>query len=988
MKVRKKLVLSITLAIFLVGFFTSVSGALDARAPTVTNLNPGSDATVTSTDFKLSFTVTDVDDNIQNANYFIKLDEVALPATLVYKGHWVTDYWDGDYWVIDSYQEATVSTNVSGMKDGVHSAELKAMDNSGNILNQAWQFTVAVKPVFSNFAPGKDVKTKDNKGFSLKVTDNDAINPQSIKAELDGTPVDVGFDANTGVVSYGSVIPDGTHKVKVTAADPAGNTASTEWPFTVQTVGPDLTFAGSEQTYKTYQPTISVNLKSNVTLSNTGTVMQIDGQQVAANFCYLGHFVINYSGANFIVDSYNEGTISFTAQGLTDGTHQVTVIAKDELGNQSSKSWSFNVAQPPLFSGLEPANGSITAIKPVVKAIILDPSGSVDPNSISLTIDNNKVIPELTNSNGTVTLTYSSDSLASDSYHNVTLAAADSAGNSATTSWKFFASAIGQSTGFSRQTPADQSDTASIAISVHLTDLNRTYEFANVSLRIDNGTAVKPTVIGKDTEFLLSYTPQTLTDGKHTVTVTVPSLTAGASPLTTTWSFTVNIPPVITKPSPTYTVISSTPVLSAYARDNSGIASAKFTVDDQTFNGAIDPRFNRVSVKLPTALSTGSHDATLSVLDTAGNEAIAQWKFSVDTNTGAIYPDMPIATNNTCWQCHQKEYNFGHAAPTQCLRCHTAKVTSQTEFRDCTGCHFGSTYITNRHAYDSTWVWDNLPNRRHTVNDNHLSTSVQCTECHSRILTQEHNRPDRKDKNGNPITCDTCHTNTYLATVSSDEATKVKQAISTKATDCTACHEQAGHASIHTSGLEAKCASAGCHNGNLQSEHQNNITTSGKGYTCNTCHANTNSDVGRAIRNNQLSCSNCHSTAHGVPLGETLPADIPLYQGFTFSRPIVGAIFAGDQGLPAGYDLNYKAGAVVISDRIPVNPSDVWNFYKTQLVTKGWALKTNEPGAITTNFSAEFEKYGRLLTVRCYKTTFGDGSGSQYSGFRLEIWYK
>jgi hypothetical protein len=92
--------------------------------------------------------------------------------------------------------------------------------------------------------------------------------------------------------------------------------------------------------------------------------------------------------------------------------------------------------------------------------------------------------------------------------------------------------------------------------------------------------------------------------------------------------------------------------------------------------------------------------------------------------------------------------------------------------------------------------------------------------------------------------------------------------------------------------------------------------------------------------------------------------------------------------LPAGYDLNYKAGAVVISDRIPVNPSDVWNFYKTQLVTKGWALKTNEPGAITTNFSAEFEKYGRLLTVRCYKTTFGDGSGSQYSGFRLEIWYK
>jgi hypothetical protein len=988
MKVHKKLSFSIVLALLLVCFFVSVSGALDARAPTVTSLNPDRDATVTTPNFKLSFTVTDTDDNIQNANYFIKFDGSTLPATLDYKGHWVHDYWDGNYWVIDSYREATVSANVTGIKDGVHSAELQAMDYSGNILNQTWNFTVAVKPVFASFTPGKDAKTKDNKGFSLKVTDNDAVTAQSIKAELDGKPVDVSFNVSTGVVTYSSVIPDGTHKVKITVADTAGNTASTEWSFTVQTVGPDMTFAGSGQTYKTYQPTISVNLKSNVELSNSGTIMQIDGQQVAANFSYLGHFVINYSGTNFIVDSYNEGTISFTAPGLTDGTHQVTVIAKDELGNQSGNSWSFNVAQPPVFSGLEPANGSIIAVKPVVKAIISDPSGSVDPNSISLTIDDKNVTPELVNSNGSITVNYSSDSLASDSYHNVTLAAADSADNAATTSWKFFACALGQSTGFSRQSPVDQSETSSTAISVHLTDLNRAFDIANVSLSIDNGTAVKPTVTGKDTEFLLSYTPQALIDGKHTINITVPSLTAGASPLTTTWSFNVKIPPVITKLSPTYTVISSTPVLSAYARDNSGIASAKFTVDGQTFNGAIDTRFNRVSVKLPTALSTGSHDAALSVLDTSGNEAKAQWKFSVDTNTGANYPDMPVATNNTCWQCHQKEYTYGHAVPSQCIGCHTTKVTSLPEFRDCTGCHYSSTYITNRHAYDSTWVWDNLPNRRHPVNDNHLSTSVQCTECHSRILTQEHNRPDRKDKNGNPITCDTCHTNIYLATVSSDEATKVKQAISTKATDCTACHEQAGHASIHTSGLEAKCASAGCHNGNLQSEHQNNITTSGKGYTCNTCHANTRSDVGRAIRNNQLSCSSCHSTAHGVPLGETLPADIPLYQGFTFSRPIVGAIFAGDQGLPAGYDLNYKAGAVVISDRIPVNPSDVWNFYKTQLVTKGWALKTNEPGAITTNFSAEFEKYGRLLTVRCYKTTFGDGSGSQYSGFRLEIWYQ
>ncbi|HWJ03479.1 MAG TPA: hypothetical protein VNU93_07330, partial [Verrucomicrobiae bacterium] len=283
-------------------------------------------------------------------------------------------------------------------------------------------------------------------------------------------------------------------------------------------------------------------------------------------------------------------------------------------------------------------------------------------------------------------------------------------------------------------------------------------------------------------------------------------------------------PPVITKASPTITVTTATPVLAAYATDNSGIASADFTVDGKTWSGSIDTNFNRVSVKIPIALTQGSHDATLSVQDKSGNVASTQWKFSVDTNIGGAYPDMPVATNSTCWGCHVKEYNWGHATPSKCIGCHTTKLTTLSEFRDCIGCHFDTKYITKRHSYDMTWVWSNLPNRRHPINDNHLSTSVQCTECHSRILTQEHSRPDRKDNNGNAITCDTCHTNTYLSTVSSAEATKVKNAVSSGVTDCNACHEQAGHASIHVIGLEAKCAS--CHNVNLQDEHMNNSTTS------------------------------------------------------------------------------------------------------------------------------------------------------------------
>ncbi len=723
-------------------------------------------------------------------------------------------------------------------------------------------------------------------------------------------------------------------------------------------------------------------------IKDTGYFIKLDGTALTANFAYKGHWVNGWDDEYWVVDSYREATVSAAITGAKDGAHSVEVQTMDVSGNTLNQAWGFTVSQPPVFSGLEPPDGSIVTGIPTVKAVITDQNGSVNPNSVALKVDGAKVTPDLSESNGKVSLSYSSGSLADDSYHNAALEAADAAGNTASTAWRFFACANGGQTGFSRQTPADRSDVASDSpsISVHLTDLNMAYDTANISLTIDSGTPVKPTVTGKDTEFLLAYTPPALKDGARTITVSVPSLTPGATPLTTTWTFNVKAPPVITKPSPTCTVSSGAPSLAAYAKDNSGLASAKFTVDGQVLSGAIDTRFNRVSVQVPSALAEGQHAVSLSVLDTSGNEATAQWQFNVDTNIGPTHPDMTAATNASCWQCHQTEYNFGHVPPAQCLSCHTGKLTQLAEFRDCTGCHYDNTYRTGRHAYDQTWVWDNLPNRRHSVNDIHLSASLDYTECHSRILTTEHGRTDRLDKNGNPINCDTCHTNAYLSTVSPDEAGKVKNAVAQGLTGCNSCHEQAGHAELHNSGLETKCAS--CHNGNLQDEHLNNATTSGKSYTCNTCHASSRNELVRAIRNNQLGCSSCHTTAHAVPLSVSVPADVPLYPGFTFSKPVDAAIFAGDPGLPAGYETNYKSGLVVISGRMEVMVSEVWNFYHTQLTGQGWVLKSPPPAAAAAYFSAEFEKHGRLLTVRCFKTAFGDNSGPVAANYRVDIWYK
>lgn len=109
-------------------------------------------------------------------------------------------------------------------------------------------------------------------------------------------------------------------------------------------------------------------------------------------------------------------------------------------------------------------------------------------------------------------------------------------------------------------------------------------------------------------------------------------------------------PLAITKPSPTYTVQSGAPKLSAYATSSSTIASAKFTVDNLVLNGSIDNKFKRVDVKVPTTLAKGTHNVSLSIIDSLGNNATTQWEFKIDTVISKTFPDMTVSTYSSCWQ--------------------------------------------------------------------------------------------------------------------------------------------------------------------------------------------------------------------------------------------------------------------------------------------------------------------------------------------------
>ncbi len=665
--------------------------------------------------------------------------------------------------------------------------------------------------------------------------------------------------------------------------------------------------------------------------------------------------------------------------------------------------------------------------------------------------------------------------------------------------------ALDQGPVLSNQTPADQSNvsTATPKIAVNIAYSSSDYDVSGATLMFDWAN-VTPVITGTSPNYQLSYTPPMLKDGSHTVTVSIPNVTDPTKSYSTTWAFNVKVPPVISKPSPTYTVTGGTPVLAAYATDNTGLSAATFTIDGQAVSGQIDTLYGRISAQVPQTLADGGHTVTLAVYDSMGNAATTQWQFQVDTQLGVSRPDMPVNNNVTCWTCHPKDFAFkagtenlagSHSAPSQCVGCHAAKDLGYLDrFRDCTTCHYGKFFTTIHPSYAPASSYRNLPNRQHPVKDIHLSSTTECTDCHSRILTQEHNRVD---KNGQQITCDTCHAGSYLTkevstggslrvdavtakwsvgyhyltwytpagvTISriyldrdsslnlsdiyglvdtssgkqwarlnpsksnygpgashmwidlpypaygvqlriyangndtgyvdvpkamtsvdktNPEYIKIQTAIANKDTKCSACHTTDNHEQVHVDGLDNNCQQ--CHKGTLTQEHLNNpITTANKDYTCRTCHFSTTNSVKRAIAQHNVNCGSCHKTGHTVALADTVPSDIPLYNSFSWTAPVEGTIYAGEPSSPAGFD----QGLVVLSDRKTVNISDVWNYYKGQLTSNNWVLQSGAPASGASYFAAQFTKDSRQLIVRCYNTSYGDGTGPLTSGYRVEIWYK
>lgn len=117
----------------------------------------------------------------------------------------------------------------------VAGGSLYCLTGSGDLYRFSASAPDPAGPVFGDFEPepGSAIPGGQYVRAVCSITDDGTgVDPASVTGSLDGTPLDVTFDPVDGVATLrASIVPDGSHILKVSARDYRGHETSTEWSF-------------------------------------------------------------------------------------------------------------------------------------------------------------------------------------------------------------------------------------------------------------------------------------------------------------------------------------------------------------------------------------------------------------------------------------------------------------------------------------------------------------------------------------------------------------------------------------------------------------------------------------------------------------------------------------------------------------------------------------------------------------------------------------
>ncbi len=414
-------------------------------------------------------------------------------------------------------------------------------------------------------------------------------------------------------------LTDGSHNVRTTATDAAGNVSSlsTAVPFTTDTTPPAVPVVSSPSAgaqLATTTPTVSGTAEANSVV----TVLVDGAPYCTATASMLGA----YSCA---------GTTP-----LSQGSHTISARAVDGVGNTSPASTPFSVNIDTVPPGtpvlVAPASGAnLSTLSPTF-------SGTGEPGATVRVFIDGSMTPACTAlvAGGGA---WSCAATLSAGAHTVQVQAVDLAGNtSMPTAASPFTLDITAPTAPVITSPSNGAyvNTATPTVS------GSAEPNATVAVYVDgSGTPSCTTTASLSGAWSCSLSPA-LSQGVHSLVARAAdaagNVSVSSSPVTITVDTTPPTIPVVTAPASDANLATATPVISGTGENGSTVTV--FDTNGTTVLCTATVAANAWSCTPTTAMSQGSHTVTARAQDTAGNQSNASTgrTFSIDT----VAPTTPV----------------------------------------------------------------------------------------------------------------------------------------------------------------------------------------------------------------------------------------------------------------------------------------------------------------------------------------------------------
>ncbi len=525
------------------------------------------------------------------------------------------------------FSSATSPQVYSGLSDGSHTFQVRAVDLIGNIdptpSSYTWivDTTPPAAPVVITPANGSVANNNQ------PVVTGTAEANSTITVFVDGTSVGTTTADASGNWSFilSAALSDGSHTAKARSSDATGNTSvdSNTNTFTIDTTPPNATLTATPP-----NPSNAANASFSFT-GNDGS-----GSGVAG-------FEVNLDGGG-----YSSATSPKVYTGLSDGSHTFRVRAVDNAGNvnptPASYTWIVDTTPPPAPVVITPANGSVANNnQPVV-------TGTAEANStVTVFVDGTSVGTTTADASGNWSFTVGS--ALSDGSHTAKARSSDAAGNTSVDS----------------NTNTFTIDTTPPAAPVVITPANGvatgntkpvvsgTAEANSTITVFVDGTSVGTTTADGSGNWSFTVS-SALSEGSHTTKARATDAASNTSVDSNTNTFTIDTTPpaapVVITPANGVATGNTKPVVSGTAEANSTVM---VLMDGTSVGTTTADGSGNWSFTVSSALSEGSHTTKARASDAAGNASVDSNTntFTIDTTPPAapvvITPANGGATGNT-----------------------------------------------------------------------------------------------------------------------------------------------------------------------------------------------------------------------------------------------------------------------------------------------------------------------------------------------------